>query len=229
MSIYRFHIDLSGFNFPDWESCRSSIFKDDCDFNLVVFEIAKDTKKHHWQGVCTFQIPASTITSRIKRFKNKDAKRGCYSFSKQDPRKLDGYLNYLHKGSVLGTLPVVLFSPETPERQLQRHNDYWKRQRTDTDLMDAVFKAVQDTEHVYDTLELQRQYDKLETLSIALWRRINSLVTHHLLATTDNGFVLSQIQRLSTKCLSLAIKKYPDSVATQIPAEIASRSANGMI
>ena len=45
-NLYRFHFDLSGFNFPDWDHLKGSIFKDDATFTHVVFEIAKDTKRN---------------------------------------------------------------------------------------------------------------------------------------------------------------------------------------
>lgn len=230
--LYRFHFDISGFSFDDWNSMRSSIFKDDCEFKIVVYEIAKATKKPHYQGVLVTDVPASTFQSRIKRHKNEGAKRGCYSFKKQDPKAVDGYYNYLCKGDSYGVMPDVLQSTITPEDIKVRHERYHTGQRDVTDLEDAMDKLVLAYDAKYDAACKRHDRENIkhepdtEGYPRQMWVRMNSICLYHLMNTSEKGFIPSQVQRLAFKMLSMLINKAkPGDFVTEIPPLIADRLA----
>ena len=242
-NLYRFHFDLSGFNFPDWDELSGSIFKGDASFTHVVFEIAKDTRKKHWQGVCAFEVTPSTITSRIKRHKRPDAKKGCYSFTKQKPNKVDGYYNYLCKGDFHGQYPKVIHTMFDEDEILRRHNAYWLQLRTFKELDADVEKlAIDYTRYYNESVDYWNEQnghpdagppcDVADPTSYTrqLWLAIVQKCTDHLMNTCENGFIPSQISRLSLLQLSKITKTLPDdNLIHRIQQDISRRTALSMV
>lgn len=233
--LYRFRVDVNAFSFDDWPAMRHAFFKDEGDFKLVVYEIAKETKKPHYQGVVHCVTPKPTLESRIKKHKTAGAPRGCYSLTAQKPRDVDGYYNYLCKGDEYESLPEVLQSVFTDDEIQERHQYYHKRVQDtsalDKTILDLVLKKEESIAY-YLKHKQTKSTDDFTPQANALWVSIMKASIDFLLDTSPKGFILSQVQRLAFCSLSRVLKNKdvsPDAIVRWIPEMLATKAAASMI
>lgn len=234
--LYRFHFDCEAFSLPDWPLLRSAVFKDAGEFKLVVLEVSKVVQKRHYQGVVSSETPKATLETRIKKHKIPDFPRGSYSLTKQKPAGVDGYYNYLCKGDEYGQLPEVLETKFSDEEIARRHENYHTKVQDTTELEKKCITLVQE----YDARAARQEAEAAAKNKIpddntpmlrGLWRDIYQNALEYLMETNPNGFVLSQVERLSFKTLTVLIKKNenPETLVTQLPEVIAMKRAAAMI
>lgn len=196
MTLYRYHLDVSGFNFENFDQVDAAIFKDDVDHHLCVYEKASKTGKYHWQGVLSLKCPKSTIESRIKRCKNNDARRGCYSFTVQKPQKVATYYNYLAKGNGPDQLPDVVRSMFCDDDIHIFHQKYYDHIRTELSLHDDVDK-------VYHRLSSLWKAGRRERVHLSTFMRsLYKICFSFFIDIAPDGFSYNQVHRLCNKQLS---------------------------